>query len=167
MAADRNLMVGECLVGEGVEVAHVDLIIGPKSGPVGQAFANAWVSQTQGHTGLLALLTLNLQPKPSTVIVNKVTMKHGDQADLMFGPAAAAVGKAVADSLAEGVIPKEHAEDWCIVAGIFIHWDAKDKKKIYDWNYQAVKEAIRRAVNGEPTVEEVLSKKDSVTHPLA
>lgn len=167
MPANRNLMVGECLVGEGVEVAHVDLIMGPKDGPVGQAFASAWVSQTQGHTALLALLTLNLQPKPSTVIVNKVTMKHGDQADLMFGPAAAAVGKAVADSVAEGVIPREQAEDWCIVAGIFIHWNAKDKQKIYDWNYQAVKEAIRRAVNGEPSIDEVLSNKDSVKHPLA
>lgn len=167
MAANPLLMVGECLVGDGLEVAHVDLIMGPKDGPVGQAFANAWISQTQGHTALLALVTLNLQPKPSTVIVNKVTMKHGDQADLMFGPAAAAVGKAVADSVAEGIIPKEHAEDWCIVAGIFIHWDAKDKQKIYDWNYEAVKGAIQRAVNGEPSVEEVLSKKDSVKHPLA
>ena len=162
-----SIMVGECLVGEGVEVAHVDLIIGPKDGPVGQAFANAWVSQKQGHTALLALVTLNLQPKPSTVIINKVTMKGGDQADLMFGPAAAAVGKAVADSVEEGVIPREHAEDWCIVAGIFIHWDAQDKQKIYDWNYEAVKEAIRRAVNGEPTVDQVLEQKDSVKHPLA
>ena len=162
-----SIMVGECLVGEGVEVAHVDLLIGPKDGPVGHAFANSLVSQTQGHTSLLALVTLNLQPKPSTIIVNKVTMKGGDQADLMFGPGAAAVAKAVVDSVEEGVIPKEHAEDWCIIAGVFIHWDAKDKQKIYDWNYQAVKEAIRRAVNGEPSIDEVLSKKDSVKHPLA
>jgi 5,6,7,8-tetrahydromethanopterin hydro-lyase len=167
MTSNSPIMVGECLVGEGVEVAHVDLIIGPKDGPVGQAFANAWVSQKQGHTALLALLTLNLQPKPSTVIANKVTMKHGDQADLMFGPAAAAVAKAVADSVAEDVIPREHVEDWCIVGGIFIHWDAKDKQKIYDWNYQAFKEAIRRAVNGEPSIDEVLEKKDNVQHPLA
>lgn len=137
-----SIMVGESFVGEGLEVAHIDLIIGPKDGPVGNAFATAWVSQKQGHTNLLALVTLNLQPKPSTVIVNKVTMKNGAQADLMFGPAAAAVGKAVVDSVAEGVISKDHAEDWCLVVGVFIHWDAKDKKKIYDWNYEATKQAI-------------------------
>jgi 5,6,7,8-tetrahydromethanopterin hydro-lyase len=167
MAANSKIMVGECFVGEGNEIAHIDLIIGPKDGPVGQAFANAWISQTQGHTALMALLNLNLAPKPSTVMINKVTIKGGAQAELMFGPAQGAVARAVADSVAEGVIPQEHAEDWCLVVGVFIHWDASDKQKIYDYNYEATKGAIKRAVQGEPSIDEVLQRKDSEKHVLA
>jgi 5,6,7,8-tetrahydromethanopterin hydro-lyase len=166
MAANSKIMVGECFVGEGNEIAHIDLIMGPKDGPVGHAFAQAWVSQTHGHTALLALLNLNLAPKPSTVMINKVTIKGGDQATQMFGPAQAAVAKAVADSVAEGVIPKDAAEDWCLVVGVFIHWDAKDNQKIYDYNYEATKGAIKRAINGEPGVEEVLSRRESESHAL-
>lgn len=166
MAADSKIMVGEYFAGEGNEIAHIDLIIGPKDGPVGQAFAQAWVSQTQGHTALMALLNLNLAPKPSTVMINKVTIKNGEQATLMFGPAQGAVAKAVVDSVEEGVIPREHAEDWCLVVGVFIHWDAADKEKIYEYNYEATKGAIKRAVQGEPTIDEVLQRKDE-KHALA
>jgi 5,6,7,8-tetrahydromethanopterin hydro-lyase len=167
MAANTSIMVGEYFVGEGNEIAHIDLIMGPKDGPVGQAFANAWVSQTQGHTALMSLINLNLATKPSTVMINKVTIKGAKQADQMFGAAQGAVAKAVADSVAEGVIPREEAENWCLVVGVFIHWDADDKDKIYEYNYEATKGAIKRAVNGEPSIDEVLQRKDSEKHVLA
>jgi 5,6,7,8-tetrahydromethanopterin hydro-lyase len=160
-------MVGESLVGDGNEVAHIDLIIGRKDGPVGHAFANRLASQTSGHNGLLAVLEPNLPAKPDTVMFNKVTIKGATQAVHMFGPAQMAVAKAVADSVAAGVIPKNQAEDLCIVCGVFIHWEAKDTKKIYEYNYQATKEAIQRAFAAKPTVDEVLAKKDKAKHPFA
>jgi 5,6,7,8-tetrahydromethanopterin hydro-lyase len=163
----KNLMVGECLHGEGNEVAHIDLIIGPKDGPVGQAFVNALTSQRAGHTSLLSLVNVNLPAKPDTVMLNKVTIKGGDQAAQMFGPAQAAVARAVVDSVQEGVISQQQAEDWCVVAGVFIHWDAKDNKKIYDYNYAATKEAIRRAINGLPTVADVLQRSATERHAVA
>ncbi len=162
-----DMRIGESLVGDGNEVAHIDLLIGSKTGPVGQAFAQTLVSPRMGHTALLAVLTPNLQPKPATVIVNKVTIKGGDQAVLMFGPAQAAVAKAVADSVEAGVIPKGLVEDIVIVVGVFIHWDAKDKKKIYDYNYEATKQAIARAMKNEPSIDEVLAKKNTAKHPFA
>jgi 5,6,7,8-tetrahydromethanopterin hydro-lyase len=160
-----SMMIGEALVGEGNEVAHIDLLIGDKAGPVGQAFANALANQKQGFSNLLAGVP-NLICKPAAVMITKVTIKGGDQAVLMFGPAQKAVGKAVMDSVAEGVIPKAEAENLVLVVGVFIHWEAKDKDKIYQYNYDATKTAIRRAMRQEPKIDEVLSQKDTIKHPF-
>lgn len=162
-----SFYVGESLVGEGNEVAHIDLIIGDKSGPVGAAFANALANQSAGHSNLLAVLTPNLAVKPATVMITKVTIKGAKQAVQMFGPAQYAVAKAVADSVAEGVIPKDQAEKLCIVCGVFIHWEAKDDKKIFEYNYKATKESIARALKGEPKADEVTAKKDTAKHPFS
>src|SRR5690349_21937992 len=101
-----SMYIGEALDGEGNEVAHIDLLIGTKSGPVGAAFANALANQSNGHSNLLAVLTPNLAVKPATVLITKVTIKGMKQAVQMFGPAQYAVAKAVADCLAEGTIPQ-------------------------------------------------------------
>ena len=123
-------MIGEALIGEGKEVAHIDLVIGEKGGAVEQAFMTSLATPRAGHTPLLAVLEPNLPPKPNTLIINKVTIKNAAQAILMFGPAQAAIAKAVMDSVEEGVIPKESAEDLFIIVSVFIQWDAEDKKKI-------------------------------------
>src|SRR5688500_3362617 len=161
-----SMFVGEALVGDGNEIAHIDLLIGSKDGPVGHAFANALARQSEGHTNLLAVLTPNLAVKPATVLVTKVTIKGMKQAVQMFGPAQAAVAKAVADSVADGVIPAKQAEDLVIVCGVFIHPAAADDRKIYDFNLQATKDAIANAMRGKPTVEEVLAGKDKAAHPF-
>jgi 5,6,7,8-tetrahydromethanopterin hydro-lyase len=161
-----SMFVGEALIGEGNEIAHIDLLIGSKDGPVGQAFANALARQSEGHTNLLAVLTPNLAVKPATVLVTKVTIKGMKQAVQMFGPAQAAVAKAVADSVADGVIPAKQAEDLCIVCGVFIHPAAAEDRKIYDYNYQATKDAIANAMRGKPTVDEMIAGKDKAAHPF-
>lgn len=158
--------VGEALVGEGNEVAHIDLIIGDKAGPAGIAFANALADQKAGHSNLLAVLTPNLAVKPATVMITKVTIKGERQAVQMFGPAQYAVAKAVADSVAEGVIPADQADKLVIVCGVFIHWNAKDDQKIYQYNYEATKLALARAMKDEPSPSEVVAKKDEAKHPF-
>jgi 5,6,7,8-tetrahydromethanopterin hydro-lyase len=160
------MYIGEALAGEGNEIAHIDLLIGDKAGPVGIAFANALADQKQGHSNLLALLTPNLMCKPATVLITKVTIKGAEQATQMFGPAQKAVGKAVADSVGAGVIPKDQVENLVIVAGVFIHWEAKDNNKIFQYNYDATKLAIQRAMKGEPKIDEILAKKDTAKHPI-
>jgi 5,6,7,8-tetrahydromethanopterin hydro-lyase len=161
------LLVGESLVGEGNEVAHVDLLIGSKSGPVGEAFASALVNQKEGHTNLLAVVAPNLLAKPDTIIANKVTIKGATQAVQMFGPAQAAVARGVVDSVREGVIGEGDVDDLCIICGVFIHWEATDDKKIFDYNYQATKEAIANALNNKPSVSEVLEAEATARHPFA
>jgi 5,6,7,8-tetrahydromethanopterin hydro-lyase len=166
MAKIDKLCVGESLVGDGNEVAHIDLLIGPRGSSAETAFVNCLTNNKDGFTSLLAVLTPNLMAKPSTVMFNKVTIKGAKQAVQMFGPAQYGVAKAVADSVAEGVIPADEADNLFICVGVFIHWEAADDKKIQDYNYRAVKEAIARAVSGEPKASEVASKRDSVKHPF-
>ena len=162
-----SMYIGESLVGDGNEVAHIDLLIGSKDGPVGVAFANALASQRQGHSNLLAVLEPNLAVKPATVLITKVTIKGAKQAVQMFGPAQYAVAKAVADSVADGTIPADQAEDLVIVCGVFIHWEAEDDNKIREYNYAATKEAIARAMSGDPSADKMVAGKDSAKHPFA
>ena len=97
----------------------------------------------------------------------KVTINGAKQAVQLFGPAQHGVAKAVADSVAEGVIPVAEADDLFIAVGVFIHWDAADDKKIQDYNYQATKEAIARAVKGEPKAVDVVAQRNTAKHPFA
>jgi len=166
MAKINHVCVGESLVGEGNEVAHIDLLIGPRGSAVETAFCNALTNNKDGFTSLLAVVAPNLITKPNTVMFNKVTIKGAKQAVQMFGPAQRAVAMAVADSVAEGVIPMAEAGDLFICVGVFIHWQATDDKKIQDYNYKATKESIARAINGEPKAKDVVAKKGTVDHPF-
>ena len=165
MAAD--FFLGESLVGDGNEVAHIDLIIGSKSGPAGAAFCNALTNNKDGFTTLLAVVAPNLPAKPDTLLFNKVTIKGAKQAVQMFGPAQAAVARAVVDSVKENVISRQQANDYCILVGVFIHWQAEDDKKIYQFNYTATKESIARALQNKPSVDEVLQQYKAARHPYA
>ncbi|MGR9087685.1 MAG: formaldehyde-activating enzyme [Gammaproteobacteria bacterium] len=162
-----KVLVAEALVGEGNEMAHIDLLMGPRGSAAETAFCNTLTNQKSGDNALLALVAPNLMAKPNTVMFNKVEIKDKKQAMQMFGPAERGVAKAVVDSVKEGVIPLEEAHDVFICVGVYIHWNAKDNAKIQDWNYEAVKLAIKRAVEGKPTPEEVIEQEDVRHHPLA
>ncbi len=161
-----SMHIGEALVGEGNEIAHIDLLIGSKDGPVGVAFANALANQSKGHSNLLAVLTPNLAVKPATAMITKFTMESLDQTMQMFGPAQAAVAKAVADSVEAGVIPKDQCEDLVIVCGVFIHKAAENNQKIYEFNYEATKLAIANAMQGKPSVDDMIAGKEEAVHPF-
>jgi len=160
------MLIGEALIGEAPELAHVDLMIGDKEGPVGQAFATGMTQLSAGHTPVLSVIRPNLPTKPSTLIVPKVTVKGMDQASQIFGPAQAAVSKAVADAVEEGLIPKEKAEDLVVIASVFIHPQAVDYNRIYRYNYGATKLALKRALDGFPDIDTVLHEKDRAAHPI-
>ena len=166
MAVVDRVLVGESLVGDGNEVAHVDLIMGPRGSAAETAFCNCLTNNKDGFTALLAVVAPNLPAKPSTVMFNKVTIKGAKQAVQMFGPAQRAVAMAVTDCVEKGTIPANEADDMFICVGVFIHWLAEDDNKIQDYNYAAVKEAIERAVKREPKAKDVVAKK-STAHPFA
>ena len=159
-------LIGEALVGEGNEVAHIDLLMGDKDGPVGKAFANGLSNLSAGHTPLLAVIRPNLPPKPHTLLVPKVTVKNMEDTGKIFGPAQAAVAKAVADSVEEGVIPIEKVDDWVIICSVFIHPQATDFRKIYQYNYGATKMALQRALKQYPSIEKINYDKDRAKHPI-
>ncbi len=159
-------LIGESLLGEGNEVAHIDLMIGDKNGPIGQAFANGMTQLSAGHTPVLAVIRPNLPPKPHTLIVPKVTIKNMEDTGKIFGPAQAAVAKAIADSAEEGVIPANKLDEWVIICSVFIHPKATDFRKIYQYNYGATKMALKRALKQYPTLEKIIYEKDRSKHPI-
>jgi bifunctional enzyme Fae/Hps len=159
-------LIGESLVGEGNEVAHIDLMIGDKTGPIGQAFAQGMTMLSAGHTPLLAVIRPNLPPKPHTLVVPKVTVKNMEDTGKVFGPAQAAVAKAVADAVEEGIIPADKVDDWVIICSVFIHPQATDFRKIYQYNYGATKMAIQRALKKYPSLEKINYDKDRAKHPI-
>ena len=167
MAKINKVCIGESLVGEGNEIAHIDLMVGPRGSAAESAFANALTNNKDGFSTLLAVVAPNLMVKPATILFNKVTIKGSKQAVQMFGPAQRAVAMAVADSVEDGTIPADEADDLFISVGVFIHWQAEDDALIEKFNYQATREAIQRAVAGTPTAAEVVAAKGTAKHPFA
>jgi len=163
---DFSLKIGEALVASGSEVAHIDVMIGRNNGPVGEAFANAKASPTPGHEALLAVLEPNLAVKPPTLIIPTVTIKNLRQSQMIFGPAQAGVAKGVVDSVTDGIIPKGAADELAIVANVFVHPSAVDRHRIFINNWKAMRQAIRRAMEGRPTTEELERDREAARHPF-
>jgi bifunctional enzyme Fae/Hps len=159
-------LIGEALIGDGAEVAHIDLLMGDKEGPIGTAFAHAVSQLSAGHTPLLAVIRPNLLTKPVTLVIPKVTLKTMTQVNEMFGPVQAAVAKAVADCVEEGVFSAVDIENVVILASAFVHPDAADYNKIYRYNYGATKLAIHRALEKFPDSKTLIYEKDRAAHAI-
>jgi bifunctional enzyme Fae/Hps len=159
-------LVGEALIGDGAEVAHIDLLMGDKEGPIGTAFAHAVSQLSAGHTPLLAVIRPNLLTKPVTLVIPKVTLKTMTQVNEMFGPVQAAVAKAVADCVEEGVFADVDIEKVVILASAFVHPDAVDYNKIYRYNYGATKLAIHRSLEKFPDAKTLIFEKDRAAHAI-
>ncbi len=159
-------LVGEALVGDGAELAHIDLMIGEKEGPIGAAFANALSQLSSGHTPLLAVVRPNLLTKPVTLVIPKVTLKKDSQVREMFGPVQAAVAKAVADCVEDGVFGDRDLESMVILASAYLHPEAADYNRIYRYNYGATKLAINRAFEAFPDKKTLIYEKDRAAHAV-
>jgi len=176
MAVIDRVLVGEALVvenrpdGDGLDllnVAHIDLIMGPRGSAAEDAFCRTLTDQKQGANGLLAIVAPNQMVKPNTVMFNKVTIRTGKQAVQMFGPAQRGVSMAVMDCVADGTIPLEEVDDVFICVGVFISHRADMDERIQDWNYQATKKAIKSAIAREPKVADLLKSYKNSVHPFA
>ncbi|TFG00757.1 MAG: 4-hydroxy-tetrahydrodipicolinate synthase [Promethearchaeota archaeon] len=163
---DFHIKVGESLVGEGAELAHVDLLIGNKEGPVGEAYAKSLANPSEGKEALQVILEPNMQVKPPAVMIPTVNVKSLRHASLVYGPAQAAIGKAIMDCVNDGIIPKDIEDSLMIIANIFVHPTASRRKRIYINNYKATRNAIRKAIEGQPTAEEAINNRNNARHPL-
>lgn len=162
-----DFYIGEALIGKEPELAHVDVMIGSKGGPVGHAFSQSLSQPSAGHGSLLGVIRPNLPTKPQTLIIPKVTIRDLEEANRIFGPAQSAVAKAVADVVEEGVIPLDKLDDWVIIVNVFIHPKAEEYRRIYQYNYGATKLAIKRALKNYPPIEKIFYDKDRAKHPVA
>lgn len=159
-------LIGEALVGKGAEVAHVDLIIGDREGVVGSSLAQSLVRGKAGHIPLPGILRPNLIGKPFTLIVPKVDLKGYSDVRRFFGPVQYAVAKAIADLVEEEVIPEGELDRLAIICGVYLDPAAKDPRKLFHYNYSAVKLALRRAIGNYPSIGKLFSEKDRAKHPL-
>ncbi len=176
MAVIDRVLIGEGLViedrpdGSGpdlLNVAHIDLVMGPRNSAAEDAFCRTLTDQKQGVNGLLAIAAPNMMVKPNTVMFNKVTIKDGRQAVQMFGPAQRGVAMAVMECVEDGTIPADEADDVYICVGVFIDHKADIDERIQDWNYRATKMAIKSAVAREPKASDVVKEFRKAAHPFA
>ncbi len=161
-----KLKIGESLAGSGSEVAHVEIMIGLKDGPLGVAFAKARSTPSAGHEPLLAILEPNLAVKPTTMIIPTVTIKNMRQASMVYGPAQSAAAKAVIDSVKDRTLPEKYVDDLIIIANVFVHPSAVSRQRVYINNYKATRHAIRRAIEGRPKIEDLLKYSEMSKHPF-
>lgn len=161
-----RLRVAEALAGQGGDLAHIDLLVGTRDGPVAEAFAKAKATPAQGHEPLLAILEPNLSVKPVTLIVPTVTITSMRQASMVYGPAQTAVAKAVVDSVADDTISKDAVEELIIIANVFVHPTAVDRQRVYINNYKAMRHALRKAMENRPSIDELIENKDRSKHPF-
>lgn len=175
MAVIDRVLVGEALVIDNrpdgseldlLNVAHIDLIMGPRGSAAEDAFCRALTDQKEGVNGLLAIVAPNMMVKPATAMFNKVTIRNSRQSIQMFGPAQRGIAMAVMDCVAEGIIPQAEADDVFICIGVFIDHRADMDDRIQDWNYQATKQAIKNAIAREPKVADILQNYKASAHPF-
>jgi len=144
----NGVRMGTAVAGEGVEKVQIDLVAGPKNGPVGDAYALQLTYPRQGHEALTAILEPNLTVRPATLIVPVVELKDLRQANMIYGPTQSAVGKAIADGLASGLIPVSAMEEEVMLAQVTVHPQALDRHQLYGNAYMAMSEALQNAYNG-------------------
>ncbi|KKN31983.1 hypothetical protein LCGC14_0818400 [marine sediment metagenome] len=163
---DFELKVGESLVGNRVELAHIDLLIGKKDGPVGYAYAQALTNPEEGREGLQVILEPNMQVKPPTIMIptiRPISLRH---ASLTYGPAQAAIAKAVMQCVEDGILPKNLADQLVLIVNVFVHPSASARKRIFINNYKATRNAIRKAMEGIPTIDDGIKNAESARHPF-
>ena len=164
--SDFELKVGEALVGNRVELAHIDLLIGKKDGPVGIAYAQALTNQEEGREGLQVILEPNMQVKPPTIMIptiRPISLRH---ASLTYGPAQAAIAKAVIQCVEDGILPKNLADQIVLIVNVFVHPSASARKRIFINNYKATRNAIRKAMEGIPTIDDGIENAENARHPF-
>ena len=150
--------------------AMPEILIGDVSGPVGQAFANM-MGQTAGHTRMFAIRACNQLVRPATMMVPKVTIKNSAYIELFGGVVQSATADAILDCIIENILPRDQINDLCIISLIWIDPQCVkdpnlDKKDLYRTNYEATKLAISRAMNNQPTLDELIANRHTIKHDM-
>ena len=165
------LRTGEALV-EGAEdhlAAEPEVVIGELDGPVGHALANLIGDQVKGHTRVFAILNSDVQVRPATVMVSKVTVKDARYTNILMGTVQAAVANGVLDAVRAGDIPREKANDLGIIYSVWLdpavtEVESLDHEALFRVHREATAKVIRKAMRHEPSIDWLLENQDKVEH---
>ncbi len=165
------LRVGEALVAGGPPgtAAEPEVVIGAMDGPVGNAFANLMGDQVKGHSRVLAILNTDIMVRPATLMVSKVTVNKERYTNILMGTVQAAIANGVLDSVRNGDIPKEQANDLGVIVSVWLNpmvadADDLDHKILFDIHRKATSSAIHKAMHHEPDIDWLLENQESITH---
>ncbi len=156
------MLIGESAYGTDLNAAHVNTVLGPRSGPVGTAWATALATPTVGHVPFIAVLQPSIAVKPFTLFVTKSTPTTDEHQSLTWGPAQAGVAAGVADAVAEGVVTAEQCETDVIIASVWVNPQAGNADAVYRNN----RAAIRNGVTGSPSLTQMLEARTHVSNGL-
>lgn len=165
------MRVGEALVAGGPPgtAAEPEIAIGEMDGPMGVAFANQMADQVKGHTKVLAIMNTDIQVRPATLMVSKVTVKDNRYTNILMGTVQGAIANGVLDAVREGYIPKEKANDLGIIVSVWLNPsvatdDNLDHKALFDIHRKATTLAIKKAMNNEPSIDWLLENQEKTVH---
>jgi 5,6,7,8-tetrahydromethanopterin hydro-lyase len=165
------LRTGEALV-EGSKdylCAEPEVVIGELDGPVGHALANLIGDQVKGHSRVFAILSSDVQVRPATVMVSKVTVKNHKYTNILMGTVQAAIANGVLDAVRCGDIPRDKVNDVGIIYSVWLdpsvtEVDDLDHKALFDVHREATAKVIKKAMRNEPTIDWLLENQDKVEH---
>lgn len=161
-----SLQLGESFVSTGPNAAHVNTVFGHRDGSAGVAWATALATPSAGHVPFVAVLRPSLPVKPLTLFVTKAAPASPRHETLIWGAAQAGIAAGVADALAEGVVSHEQADSHVVIAAVWVNPEADDAEAVYLNNREAVRAALTNGARRLPTVEQVLSARDSPSNPF-
>jgi 5,6,7,8-tetrahydromethanopterin hydro-lyase len=152
-------------IGEGAEAAHLNTVLGARSGPVGSAWATALATPSAGHAPFVAVVRPGLPAKPLTLFVNKAAIAGDEHARLTWGAAQAGVASGVADAVADGVIPAD-VDELVLIAAVWVDPAARDAEAVYRNNREATRAALANGHAREPKLERVLAARATPHNPF-
>jgi 5,6,7,8-tetrahydromethanopterin hydro-lyase len=161
-----GLMIGESFVGDGADAAHINVVLGPREGPAGTAWATALATPRAGHVPFVAVAQPGLAVQPPTLFVNKAAIEPGRHADLTWGAAQAGVAAGVSDAVIEGIIDAGDVAGLVLIAAVWVNPAAGDEQSVFANNREATLTALRNARDGAPPVDEVLAARDDPWNPF-
>ncbi len=165
------MRTGEALVEGDADYlcAEPEIIIGELDGPVGNAFAGMLANQVKGHTRVFAILNSDVQVRPATLMVSKVTVTSNRYTNILMGSVQAGTAHGVLDAVREGIIPKDRANDLGIIYSVWLDpavlkVESVDHKALFEVNREATVKVIRKALANEPSIEWLLENQHTVEH---
>ncbi|WAT31702.1 formaldehyde-activating enzyme [Pseudomonas sp. GXZC] len=161
-----DLYIGEGFEGPGVNAAHINILIGPRNGPAGQAFANSLASPSQGHCPFMVIAQPNIPVKPMTLYVNKAEISSDLHGNATWGASQAGIAKAVLEALLDGTLPPEAEDGWAIVTANWVNPGCDDLDAVYLNNYNACRTAIRAALTGTPFTAQLADVVNHISNPF-
>lgn len=161
-----TMHIGESFVGSGPNAAHINVVVGPKDGPAGAAWAGALSSPSAGHLPYMVVLQPGIPAKPMTVFINKAALSGETHENMTWGPAQAGVAKGVTECLLSGILPPEAEDGWCVIAAVWVNPAANDADEVYRNNLAAARGAVTAAIERTPKLDAVRAAAAAPSNPF-